>query len=272
MVTPLHEAMNAASRAKGLAGVDVGQPEMKAGGLTLLNAISPVVLVASHGRPHRRLLLLLLQRRGLPSSSFLHPSSDPMTARSFILWLHGLSDSGPVNEPIRTVFSAPEFKLSKWSFPSAPRSSVSCNCTIPYMLLYFLFFFFIKINGMGQGFVLMQLKVYALEGVLVVLDSGVMPSWFYIYEIPVTSNVHAMIEKEVDNGVNSENIFVFGFTQGGALRLASVLLYQRIMGGGAVYSGWVPFNSSIIERISPEAKTVFQVILKQNGRIVIYLV
>ncbi|XP_042409581.1 probable carboxylesterase Os04g0669500 isoform X2 [Zingiber officinale] len=68
-------------------------------------------------------------------------------------------------------------------------------------------------------------------------DSGVMPSWFDIYEILVTSNVHAMIDKEVDNGVNSENIFVFGFTQGGALRLASVLLYQRIMGGGAVYSG-----------------------------------
>ncbi|KAG6502262.1 hypothetical protein ZIOFF_042151 [Zingiber officinale] len=226
--------------------------------MTLLNVISPVVLVASHGRPCRRLLLLLLQRWGLPSSSFLHPSSDPMAARSFILWLHGLSDSGPVNEPIRTFFSAPEFKLSKWSFPSAPRSSVSCNCTIPYMLLYFLFFFFFYKDQRNGA----RLRADAIGGLCFGSDSGVMPSWFDIYEILVTSvsfsltdsrfnscsmlmlviancipNVHAMIDKEVDNGVNSENIFVFGFTQGGALRLASVLLYQRIMGGGAVYSG-----------------------------------
>ncbi|XP_042409586.1 probable carboxylesterase Os04g0669500 [Zingiber officinale] len=171
-------------------------------------------------------LAVLLQRRGLPSSSFLRPSSDPMAARTFILWLHGLGDSGPANEPIRTFFSAPEFKLSKWSFPSAPHSSVSCNY------------------------------------------GAVMPSWFDIYEIPVTSespknesdvlkavqNVHAIAAKEVDNGVNPENIFVCGFSQGGALTLASVLLYPRTLGGGAVFSGWVSLNSSIIERISPEAK------------------
>ncbi|XP_042399833.1 probable carboxylesterase Os04g0669500 isoform X2 [Zingiber officinale] len=99
-------------------------------------------------------------------------------------------------------------------------------------------------------------------------DGAVMPSWFDIYEIPVTSespknesdvlkavqNVHAMIDKEIDNGVNPENIFVCGFSQGGALTLASVLLYPRTLGGGAVFSGWVSLNSSIIERISPEAK------------------
>lgn len=42
----------------------------------------------------------------------------------------------------------------------------------------------------------------------------------------------------------------------GALTLASVLLYPRTLGGGAVFSGWVPFNSSIIDRISPEARKV----------------
>lgn len=42
----------------------------------------------------------------------------------------------------------------------------------------------------------------------------------------------------------------------GALTLASVLLYPRTLGGGAVFSGWVPFNSSVIERITPEAKKV----------------
>jgi lysophospholipase-2 len=40
------------------------------------------------------------------------------------------------------------------------------------------------------------------------------------------------------------------------LTLASVLLYPKTLGGGAVFSGWVPFNSSITEQITPEAKQV----------------
>lgn len=42
----------------------------------------------------------------------------------------------------------------------------------------------------------------------------------------------------------------------GALTLASVLLYPKTLGGGAVFSGWVPFNSTMIERIEGEAKKV----------------
>ena len=42
----------------------------------------------------------------------------------------------------------------------------------------------------------------------------------------------------------------------GALTLASVLLYPETLGGGAVFSGWVPFNSTIIEKISRKAKKV----------------
>ncbi|KAG9455121.1 hypothetical protein H6P81_008025 [Aristolochia fimbriata] len=147
-------------------------------------------------------------------------------ARSFMLWLHGLGDSGPANEPIRTFFSSPELRNAIWSFPSAPSTPVSCNY------------------------------------------GAVMPSWFDIYEIPITAespkdesgllkaveNVHAMIDKEVAAGTNPENVFVCGFSQGGALTLASVLLYPKTLGGGAVFSGWVPFNSSVIDKITPEAK------------------
>lgn len=52
---------------------------------------------------------------------------DPM-ARSFILWLHGLGDSGPANEPIKTFFTSAVFANTKWSFPSAPSNPVTCNC------------------------------------------------------------------------------------------------------------------------------------------------
>ncbi|KAG5516349.1 hypothetical protein RHGRI_037160 [Rhododendron griersonianum] len=99
-------------------------------------------------------------------------------------------------------------------------------------------------------------------------DGAVMPSWFDLHEIPITAvspndengvlkavrNVHNIIDKEITAGTNPDNIFVCGFSQGGALTLASVLLYPRTIGGGAVFSGWVPFNSSIIEQIPPDAK------------------
>lgn len=168
--------------------------------------------------------LLLSNPKTQPLSQSREPGGS--MARSFVLWLHGLGDSGPANEPIKSLFTSPEFRNTVWSFPSAPSTSVTCN------------------NG------------------------AVMPSWFDLHEIPVTAdspndendvrkavrNVHAMIDKEVAAGMHPDNIFVCGFSQGGALTLASVLLYPRALGGGAVFSGWVPFNSSIIEQISPDAK------------------
>ncbi|XP_062088245.1 probable carboxylesterase SOBER1-like [Humulus lupulus] len=158
-----------------------------------------------------------------PNPSFRRPES---MARSFILWLHGLGDSGPANEPIKNLFTSPEFRNTVWSFPSAPANPVTCNY------------------------------------------GAIMPSWFDIQEIPVTAdspkdesslvkavkNVHKMIDKEIAAGTNPNNIFVCGFSQGGALTLTSVLLYPKTLGGGAVFSGWVPFNSSLIEQISPDAK------------------
>ncbi|KAK4707566.1 hypothetical protein R3W88_028491 [Solanum pinnatisectum] len=154
------------------------------------------------------------------------PKNSEAMARSFILWLHGLGDSGPANEPIKGLFTSPQFKNTKWSFPSAPSKPVTCNY------------------------------------------GSVMPSWFDIHELPVSDNspkdesdllkavknVHAMIDKEIEAGTNPNNIFVCGFSQGGALTLASVLLYPKTLGGGAVFSGWVPFNSSILEQQTPEAK------------------
>lgn len=47
--------------------------------------------------------------------------------RSFVLWLHGLGDSGPANEPIKTFFCSPELRNTTWAFPSAPSNPVSCN-------------------------------------------------------------------------------------------------------------------------------------------------
>ena len=72
-------------------------------------------------------LLFILLSQPRPSSSRTPPDS---MARSFVLWLHGLGDSGPANEPIKTFFTSPEFRNTIWSFPSAPSNPVTCNCTL----------------------------------------------------------------------------------------------------------------------------------------------
>ncbi|KAL2339239.1 hypothetical protein Fmac_013685 [Flemingia macrophylla] len=187
-----------------------------------MNLIKPIVSVVLT-ITLSSLILFFPKEPSLPRSE-----SMPMSSRapSFVLWLHGLGDSGPANEPIKTLFTSPEFRNTKWSFPSAPSAPVTCNY------------------------------------------GSVMPSWFDILEIPVTAdspndessllkavqNVHATIDKEIAAGVNPNNVFICGFSQGGALTLASVLLYPKTLGGGAVFSGWVPFNSSITEQITPKAK------------------
>lgn len=149
-----------------------------------------------------------------------------MAKRILILWLHGRGDSGPNNMPIRRFFSAPEFGNAKWLFPTAPSRPIT----------------------------------YA--------NGARMPAWFDTCEIPITDvsprdeegtlksveNVHEMINKEVETGISPNNIFVCGFSQGGALTLASAMLYPKTLGGAAVLSGYIPFSSSFIEKISSEAK------------------
>lgn len=101
--------------------------------------------------------------------------------------------------------------------------------------------------------------------------------------------MHSVIDKELAAGIDPKNVFLCGFSQGGlslshthtqhtlvcgnnmtiimnvagALTLASVLLYPKTLGGGAVFSGWVPFNSTtLIDQITPEAKRVCNVLTR----------
>ncbi|XP_072962255.1 probable carboxylesterase Os04g0669500 isoform X1 [Typha angustifolia] len=147
-------------------------------------------------------------------------------ADSFILWLHGLGDSGPANEPITNFFSAPEFKNTKWAFPTAPSAPVTCN------------------------------------------RGAIMDSWFDISNSPITSksvrdendvlkavhDVHAIVDAEIASGISPGNIFICGLSQGGAMAIASVLLYPKTLGGGVVFSGFVPFCSPVAKRVSSEAR------------------
>ncbi|KAM0855038.1 hypothetical protein ACQ4PT_049998 [Festuca glaucescens] len=63
-----------------------------------------------------------------------------------------------------------------------------------------------------------------------------------------------MLDREVAAGTSPANIFVCGLSQGGALAVASVLLYPKTLGSCAVFSGSVPLRKSFAERVPPEAR------------------
>ncbi|KAG6416465.1 hypothetical protein SASPL_123895 [Salvia splendens] len=66
--------------------------------------------------------------------------------------------------------------------------------------------------------------------------------------------IHGMIDKEIAAGTNPNNVFICGFSQGGALTLASI---PKTLGGGAT----VPFNSSILQRVKEDAKKLDKLVL-----------
>ncbi|XP_066349912.1 uncharacterized protein [Miscanthus floridulus] len=67
--------------------------------------------------------------------------------------------------------------------------------------------------------------------------------------------VHTMIDREIAAGTDPGDVFVFGLSQGGALSIASVLLYPKALGGCAVFGGFLPFDSSsFAARLTDEAK------------------
>ncbi|XP_062227490.1 probable carboxylesterase Os04g0669600 [Phragmites australis] len=69
-------------------------------------------------------------------------------------------------------------------------------------------------------------------------------------------HVHELLDKEVAAGTSASDIFVCGMSQGGALAIASVLLYPKILGGCLVFSGSVQLSKSFAEKVLSEARKV----------------
>lgn len=103
-----------------------------------------------------------------------------------------------------------------------------------------------------------------------------MPSWFDIEELPFTAespineeallaavkNVHDMLDRQVQEGISADRIFLCGFSQGGALSLASALSYSKRLAGAAIFSGWVAFRPTFLEKTTEGKQTPF---LWQHG-------
>ncbi|KAF8769215.1 hypothetical protein HU200_006718 [Digitaria exilis] len=162
----------------------------------------------------------------------------------FVVWLHGLGDCGSANEFIADHFSAAAFSAARWAFPTAPTAPVTCNRAWVSSLLT------------APALIHPLLDAELLIDRNSVLDSSQVKSVRDEEDVlRAVQIVHAMIDMEAAAGTNPEDVFVFGLSQGGALSIASVLLYPKALGGCAVFSGFLPFNSSsFAARVTDDAK------------------
>ncbi|OAV01523.1 MULTISPECIES: alpha/beta hydrolase [Moraxella] len=128
-----------------------------------------------------------------------NPSAQPITHS--VIWLHGLGASGHDFEPIVPNLSLATDAAVRFIFPHAPKIPVTIN------------------NGY------------------------VMPAWYDILEMSLNRKVDvaqimsssAMIDEIIDDeiakGIDSQNIIIAGFSQGGAVAYHNVLTNSRKLGG-----------------------------------------
>lgn len=136
-----------------------------------------------------------------------------------IIWLHGLGADGHDFEPIVPELGLPTDIAFRFIFPHAPMRPITIN------------------NGM------------------------VMRGWYDIYHMPIEAGkperadrpglehssaiVRALTEQENQRGMATSNIFLAGFSQGGAIALFAGLRFPHPLAGIIALSAYLPDLNSI---------------------------
>jgi phospholipase/carboxylesterase len=144
--------------------------------------------------------------------------------RASIIWLHGLGADGNDFAPIVPQLKLPSNLGVRFVFPHAPSIPVSIN----------------------NGFV--------------------MPAWYDIKQMEIDRHVdevqlrqsaawvHALIDREIERGVDSSRIIVAGFSQGGAVSYEAALTYPQPLAGIMALSSYFASAASI--QINPIHNTI----------------
>lgn len=135
-----------------------------------------------------------------------------------VIWLHGLGADGHDFEPIVNELTLTQ--NIRFIFPHAPEMPVSIN------------------NGM------------------------IMPAWYDIKAAQIDSlqdkigikqsqdSVLALITREIERGVKSENLILAGFSQGGAIALHTALRYEKSLAGIMGLSTYLPLADTVANEIN----------------------
>jgi phospholipase/carboxylesterase len=139
--------------------------------------------------------------------------TQPATAS--VIWLHGLGADGHDFAPIVPELRLPKHLAVRFIFPHAPSIPVTIN------------------NG------------------------WVMPAWYDILEMDIDRRVDekqlrasanaisALIDREIERGIDSRRILLAGFSQGGAVSYQTALSYNKPLGGLLALSTYFATAASI---------------------------
>ncbi len=134
----------------------------------------------------------------------LHSIEPSAEAEACVIWLHGLGADGSDFVPAVPLLQLPQSPPVRFLFPNAPVRPVTVNGGWP------------------------------------------MPAWYDILEMNIdrrideasldesAAQIGALIARELARGIPSERIFLFGFSQGGAVAYHTALRYPVLQGGVVV--------------------------------------
>lgn len=158
----------------------------------------------------------------LPAVEMESPSGAAVNAS--IIWLHGLGADGNDFAALVPQLRLPASFGIRFVFPHAPSIPVSIN----------------------NGFV--------------------MPAWYDIKEMDIdrhvdeaqllqsAARVHALIDREIERGIDSTRIIVAGFSQGGAVSFEAALSYPKPLAGIMALSTYFATAESV--KINPVQKSI----------------
>jgi phospholipase/carboxylesterase len=138
--------------------------------------------------------------------------------------LHGLGANGADFEPIVKELNLPLTNSTRFIFPTAPKIPVTIN------------------------------------------NKFLMSAWYDILEVvndrkinegqlvESAGQIHLLIDEEINRGINSKNIIIAGFSQGGAVALHAALTYPKSLSGILAMSTY--FATAEIIKIAPENKNL----------------
>ncbi|WP_062535498.1 alpha/beta hydrolase [Mizugakiibacter sediminis] len=141
--------------------------------------------------------------------------------RHAVLWLHGLGADGHDFEPIVPELVPPDWPPLRFVFPHAPVRPVTLNGGMPMRAWY-------DIAGLDLG---------ARQD-----EAGIRAS---------IAEVEALMRREHARGIDSQRLLLAGFSQGGAIALATGLRHAGRLAGIVALSTYLP----LMETTAVESST-----------------
>lgn len=137
--------------------------------------------------------------------------------RATVIWLHGLGADGHDFAPVVEQFAWPKRHGVRFLFPHAPKRPVTINGGMVMRAWYD-----VCAPVLGEQ-----------EDAAGIRDSS--------------GRVHALVEREREDGIAAEHIVLAGFSQGGAIALYSGLRYPQRLAGLLILSAYLPLPDTLEE-------------------------